>query len=168
MAMRLRSAALVLAVIAPLSLLGPAKASTRPRVVNLVINNFRFCRAAPCGPLDTAYLRNPNGGSLLDNPNAIITVKAGSIIRWTYQDKDPPGCDFIDFGPVNCPGHEVRFENGTAGGGKQIGYMRARTSSPQVITFTVPLRYAGRTIHYFCNINNHWAFGLTGILQITK
>ena len=167
--MRLRGTALLLAAVMPLALFVPAHGAVRkPPVVNLVINSFRFCKKAPCSLTDTAYLRSPAGGSLFDNTNAIITIKAGSIVRWTYKDTGTPGCDQFNFGPVNCPGHEVRIDNGTPGGGRRIGFARARTSTPQVISFFVPLSYAGQTIHYFCNINNHWAFGLTGILKITK
>ena len=166
--MRFRWVGLVLAVIATVSFIAPASARTRRPVVKLVINSFRFCRAAPCSPLDTAYIRSPAGGSLLDNPQAFVTVKAGSIVRWTYKGTGTPGCDQFNFGPVNCPGHEVRIENGTQEGGKRIGFASARSSTRQVISFTVPLSYAGRTLYYFCNINNHWAFGLTGVLKITK
>jgi len=168
--MRLRGVALVLAAALPLALFAPAQAVVRrrPPVVNLVINSFRFCKKVPCSVLDTGYIRSPAGGSLFDNSNAVMTIKAGSIVRWTYKDTGTPGCDQFNFGPVSCPGHEVRFENGTQGGSAAVGFARARTSTPQVISFFVPLSYAGRTIHYFCNINNHWAFGLTGILKITK
>lgn len=163
--------ALVLAAIVPLVLFAPAGASTRHRripVVNLVINEFRFCKTAPCSLTDTAYIRSPLGGSLYDNKSAFVTIKAGSIVRWTYKDTGTPGCDEFNFGPVNCPGHEVRLENGTPGGGKQIGFAAARSSKPQVISWYIPPSYAGKTIYYFCNINEHWAFGLTGVLRITK
>ena len=168
--MRVRGIALVLAASVPLIVFAPGQATTRRRipVVNLVINSFRYCKKAPCSLTDTAYLRSPAGGSLYDNTAAAITVKAGSIVRWTYKDNGTPGCDAFNFGPVNCPGHEVRIENGTMNGGKQIGFAAARSSKPQTISLFIPLNYAGRTIHYFCNINNHWAFGLTGILKITK
>jgi hypothetical protein len=170
MKMRIRRIALLLAAAVPLIAFAPSQASVRrrPPVVNLVINNFRYCKTAPCSLTDTAYLRSPAGGSLYDNAPAAIQIKAGSIVRWTYKDTGVPGCDLFNVGPVNCPGHEVRIENGTMNGGKQIGFAAARSSKPQVISFFVPLNYAGRTIHYFCNINNHWAFGLTGILKITK
>src|SRR5262245_26210375 len=115
--MRLRGMALVLAATLPLAFFAPARATVpKPPVVNLVINTFRFCKAAPCGVTDTAYLRSPAGGSLYDNASAIITIKAGSIVRWTYKDTGTPGCDEFNFGPANCPGHEVRFESGTPGG----------------------------------------------------
>jgi hypothetical protein len=170
MKMRVRGIALVAAAVVPLIAFAPSQASVRrrPPVVNLVINNFRYCKAAPCSLTDTAYLRSPAGGSLYDNAPAAITIKAGSIVRWTYKDTGVPGCDLFNFGPVNCPGHEVRIENGTMNGGKLIGFAAARSSKPQVISFYIPVNYAGRTIHYFCNINNHWAFGLTGVLKITK
>ena len=167
--MRLRGIAFVLAASMPLIVFAPARASIRrPPVVNLMINSFRYCKAAPCSPTDSAYLRSPLGGSLFDNSGAAITVKAGSIVRWTYEDNGTAGCDAFNFGPANCPGHEVRIDNGTQNGGRQIGYAAARSSKPQVISFFIPLNYAGSTIHYFCNINNHWAFGLTGVLKITK
>jgi len=168
--MRVRGIALVLAASVPLIVFAPGQAATRRPipVVNLVINNFRYCRAAPCSPTDTAYLRSPAGGVLYENSGAAITIKAGSYVRWTYKDTGVPGCDLFNFGPVNCPGHEVRLENGTMNGGRLIGFAAARSSKPQVITYYIPLTYAGRTIHYFCNINNHWAFGLTGELKITK
>ena len=107
-------------------------------------------------------------GSLYDNKQAFITIKAGSIVRWNYKDTGTPGCNQFNFGPVNCPGHEVRLENGTPGGGRQIGFAAARSSKPTSISWYIPPSYAGRTIHYFCNINNHWAFGLTGVLVITR
>ena len=168
--MRRRGIALLLAASAPLALFAPAGATIRrrPPVVNLVINSFRYCRKAPCNLLDTAYLRSPAGGSLFDNKNAFITIKAGSIVRWTYKDTGTPGCDQFNFGPVNCPGHEVRLDNGTAGGGRLIGFAAARSSKVQAISWYIPPNFAGRTIRYFCNINNHWAFGLTGVLVITK
>jgi len=168
--MRLRGIALALAVVAPLALLAPAGASTRRRipVVNLAINSFRYCKTAPCDITDTAYLRSPLGGVLYENKDAFITIKAGSIVRWTYKDTGTPGCDEFNFGPVNCPGHEVRLENGTPGGGKLIGFAAARSSKLQTISWYIPLNYAGRTIHYFCSINNHYAFGLTGVLVIKK
>ncbi len=168
--MRIRGMALVLAAVVPLALIAPAGASTRrpPPVVNLVINSFRFCKAAPCSLTDTAYVRSPLGGSLFENTAAFITIKAGSIVRWTYKDTGTPGCDQFNVGPVSCPGHEVRLENGTPGGGRQIGFAAARSSKPQTISWYIPPDYAGLTIHYFCNINMHWAFGLTGVLQITK
>ena len=161
----------MLAAMMPLTLIAPAGASTRhrsPPVVNLVINGFRFCRAAPCSPTDSGYVRSPAGGSLFDNTSAFITIKAGSIVRWTYKDTGTPGCDEINYGPVTCPGHEVRIDNGTPGGGRQIGFAAARSTKPQVISWYIPLNYAGQTIHYFCNVNFHWAFGLTGVLRITK
>ncbi|TML78937.1 MAG: hypothetical protein E6G04_07055 [Actinobacteria bacterium] len=168
--MRARGMALVLAAIVPLAVFAPAGASVRrrPPVVNLVINSFRFCKKAPCSLTDTAYLRSPAGGSLYDNKQAFITIKAGSIVRWNYKDTGTPGCNQFNFGPVNCPGHEVRLENGTPGGGRQIGFAAARSSKPTSISWYIPPSYAGRTIHYFCNINNHWAFGLTGVLVITR
>lgn len=169
--MRIRGTALVLAAVVPLALFAPAGAVTRrrpPPVVNLVINGFRFCKTAPCSLTDTAYIRSPLGGSLYDNKDAFITIKAGSIVRWTYKDTGTPGCNQFNFGPVNCPGHEVRLENGTPGGGKQIGFAAARSSKVQTISWYIPLSYAGRTFRYFCNINNHWAFGLTGVLVIRK
>jgi hypothetical protein len=164
--------ALALAAALPLAFFAPAGAVTRrkpPPVVNLVINHFRYCKAAPCSLTgDSAYIRSPLGGSLRDNPAAFITIKAGSIVRWTYKDTQTPGCDEFNFGPVNCPGHEVVLENGTPAGGKLIGFAAARSSKVQAISWFIPASDAGRTIYYFCNINNHWAFGLTGVLKITK
>jgi hypothetical protein len=165
----MRRVALIVAAVAPLLFLAPAQATVRHRpVVNLVINSFRYCRTAPCSLTDTGYVRSPAGGSLYDNTSAVITVKAGSIIRWTYEDSGTPGCDQFNVGPVNCPGHEVRLDNGTSAGGRQLGFAAARQSKPQVITFIVPQSYRGRTVRYFCNINNHWAFGLTGVFQVTR
>ena len=167
--MRTRGIALVVAAIVPLALFAPAGASTRRPipVVNLVINHFRYCQRAPCSLInDEGYIRSPLGGSLYDN--SALTIKAGSIVRWTYEDTGTPGCDQFNFGPVNCPGHEVRLENGTQAGGKQIGFAAARSSKVQTISWYIPPSYAGRSIHYFCNINNHWAFGLTGVLVIKK
>jgi hypothetical protein len=151
----------VLCALAPLA----AHSSARPPVVRLVISNFRYCKQAPCSATDSAYVRSSNGGALVDNPAAAITVKAGSIVRWTYMDDF---CDSFNYGSASCPGHEVRLENGTPGGGRSLGLARARQRAPQVITFRVPKSYAGRSVRYFCNLNMHWMFGLTGALQITK
>src|SRR5437667_6632085 len=102
--MRVRGTALLLAASLPLIVFTPGQASTRRRipVINLVINSFRYCKVAPCSATDTAYLRSPMGGSLYDNGSAAITVKAGSIVRWTYKDTGVPGCDLFNFVPVNC------------------------------------------------------------------
>src|SRR6266568_679418 len=104
--MRFRRIALLVALATVVGF-APAGASIRRRpVVNLVINNFRYCKKAPCSLTDTAYLRSPAGGSLFDNTGAFITVKAGSIVRWTYKDDGVPGCDMFSVGLATCPGHE--------------------------------------------------------------
>ena len=166
--MRARGSVLVMALA---FVLAPAvtHAASRPQVVRLVISNFRYCKQAPCSATDSAYLRSPDGGALVENPSAAITVRAGSIVQWVYRgDRDQAGCDSFNYGPASCPGHEVRFENGKPEGGKRVGFAMARQSVPQVITFRVPKSSAGRTLRYFCNVNSHWMFGQTGALKVTK
>jgi hypothetical protein len=136
--------------------------------VTLVINNFRFCRQAPCAATDSGYVRSPDGSGPVprtDNADAVVIVHPGDRIVWRYEDQQPPGCDFYSSGPLPCPGHTVAFENGTLKG-HPIGFAKARAGRTS-ITFTVPKGLAGRTIHYFCNVYDlHWRVGLTGIFKV--
>ena len=80
-------------------------------------------------------------------------------MRWTYHDVGPGSCDFFQ----QCPGHNVRFEDGTSDGAK-IGGARARSGATEITaTITQP---AGTLIRYFCSINNHYQEGMTGILRV--
>lgn len=86
-------------------------------------------------------------------------------MRWTYKDDS---CDSFNYGSAQCPGHEVRLENGTPEGGRLIGKVDARQRKPHVIRFRVPKTAAGQTIRYFCSLGMHWAFGMTAALRVTK
>jgi len=161
MKLRVALAAMMLAV--PLGAALPSRAAT----VNITISNFRYCQRAQCLPTDTVYVRNPTGNGLI-NHNALAAtllfrtaVHPGDTVVWTYADSF---CDAIS----GCPGHEVCFENGTPGGdcGSPLRFAPAR-SGAKTITFTVPLTAKPRTLlRYFCNINDHWAFGMTGTLLV--
>lgn len=129
--------------------------------VELTMSNFRYCATATCSPADQGYVRlssGPVAGS--DNPNSIVDVAEGSTVRWVYRDTGPGSCDF--FG-TRCPGHNVRFEDGTPDG-VRIGAARAR-SGPTVITVTITQK-PGTLIRYFCSIDNHYEIGMTGILRV--
>jgi plastocyanin len=133
-----------------------AQAAKAPKL-NLVIDNFRFCSAAPCTPLDAGYARTDTGPvSGTDNPLATINVKRGTTVVWTYMDSS---CDAIS----GCPGHNINFENGYTGVKKGFA---PSNKGPKTITVKITQK-PGTTIRYFCTVNGHYMLGMTGILHVT-
>jgi plastocyanin len=129
--------------------------------VDLTMSNFRYCATPSCSPADQGYVRlssGPVAGS--DNPNSIVDVAEGSTVQWVYRDVGPGSCDFF---AERCPGHNVRFEDGTPEGQK-IGSARSR-SGPTAITATITQK-PGTLIRYFCSVNGHDRIGMTGILRV--
>ena len=158
---KLRIALCMLVLAIPLAVALPSRAAT----VNLTVSNFRFCSGNSCLPFDFVYVRNPTGNGLL-NQNALAAtlifrevVHPGDTVVWTYRDSL---CDAI----AGCPGHAVCFENGTADGACGNRLLNAR-SGPVSASFTVPAATpSGTLIRYFCNVNAHYAFGMTGALLV--
>jgi plastocyanin len=130
------------------------------KTVELSMSNFRYCAATTCTPADAGYLRTENGPvSGADNPHGIVDVPEGSTVRWVYRDVGPGSCDSFE----QCPGHNVKFENGTAeGAGK--GFAKSR-SGTLTITATINQK-SGELIRYFCSVNDHYQTGMTGILRV--
>ena len=160
--MRLRIGLCALALAVPLGASLPGHAS----IVNFTVSNFRFCHRASCLPTDFVYVRNPTGNGLISKnafAGTIIVrtvVHAGDTVVWTYNDSF---CDGIS----GCPGHEVCFENGTAGGDCGTRIMDARNGPRKVVSFTIPANTKrGTLLRYFCNINTHYVFGMTGALLV--
>lgn len=151
----------VLALAVPLGGVMPSNAAT----VNVTISNFRFCQGDQCLPIDFVYVRNPTGNGLI-HQNALAAtlvfrdqVKPGDTVVWTYKDDL---CDMLD----GCTGHAVCFENGTAEGDCGDRFTPAR-SGPVSVSYTVPATTKrGTLIRYFCNINEHYVFGMTGALWV--
>jgi len=147
-------------VVCALALLVPttradAKAKPKPGLV-LALSNFRFCRVAPCTPLDFGYLRPsdaPIAGT--DNPMSIVDVKQGTLVRWVYADQL---CDAF-----SCGGHNIYFENGKPAGVKK-GFA-ASNKGPTHIDIKITQK-KGTTIRYFCTVNGHYMLGMTGILHV--
>jgi plastocyanin len=138
---------------------GDARAAA-PGTVELTMSNFRYCATATCSPADQGYVRSSSGPVAgADNPTGIVDVPAGGTVVWTYRDAGPGSCDFIQ----QCPGHNVRFEDGTTEG-TRVGAARAR-SGPTTISVTIT-QQPGTLIRYFCSINNHYQTGMTGILRV--
>jgi plastocyanin len=142
---------------------GPAVGSVQgaeSKTVELSMSNFRYCAATTCTPADAGYVRSENGPvSGADNPHGIVDVPEGSTVRWVYRDVGPGSCDSFD----QCPGHNVKFENGTAeGAGK--GFAKSR-SGTLTITATINQK-SGELIRYFCSVNDHYQTGMTGILRV--
>ena len=149
--------ATALLVLAPMAPASAAQTAAEGETVNLVMSNFRYCKAAPCTPADQGYLHSPQGGAIPGTDMAVVDVPAGSTVVWTYADS------FCDAIPM-CPGHMVMLEDGTPGG-KTVGTMaKARTGAP-TITWKVT-GAPGTLIHYFCNVNDHWMYGMTGTLRV--
>jgi plastocyanin len=124
--------------------------------VELTISNYRFCKTTTCSPADQGYVRwtsGPIAGT--DNPAAIIDIPEGSTVTWVYRDGV---CDSFD-----CPGHNVRFEDGTPEGLK-MGSADAR-QGPTSVTVKVS-QPAGTLIRYFCGSEDHYSIGQTGILRV--
>lgn len=159
--MRLRVALCVLVLGIPLGASLPGRAAT----LDLTISNFRYCNGEQCLPTDFVYVRNPTGNGLF-HKNALAAtlifrdeVKAGDTVVWTYRDTF---CDMLD----GCTGHAVCFENGTPEGDCGDRILAAR-SGPVTASFTVPATARpGTLLRYFCNINAHYAFGMTGALLV--
>jgi plastocyanin len=161
--MKLRITLCVLALTVPLGVALPGRAAT----VNMSVSNFRFCPGdGQCLPTDFVYVRNPTGNGLI-HKNALAgtlvlrqEVHPGDTVLWTYRDGL---CDALD----GCPGHAVCIENFTVEGNCGNRIMNAR-SGAVTVSFTVPPgAKRGKLIRYFCNINYHWAFGMTGALYVT-
>jgi plastocyanin len=159
--MKLRLAICMAVLAIPLGVALPSRAAT----VNLTVSNFRFCERTSCLPTDVVYVRNPTGNGLL-HQNALAAtlvlrtlVHAGDTVVWTYRDSI---CDAIG----GCPGHAVCFENGTVEGACGNRVLNAR-SGPVTVSFTVPAATRpGTLIRYFCNVNSHYLFGMTGALFV--
>jgi len=135
--------------------------ATTEDTVELTMSNFRYCATPTCAPDDQGYVRLSSGPVAgADNPLAIIDVPEGSRVTWVYRDSGPGSCD--SFGD-ECPGHDVRFEDGTPQGVK-MGFAAAR-SGPTTVTVKIS-QAAGTLVRYFCSVNNHYQTGQTGILRV--
>ena len=158
MKLRVALSALVLAM--PLGAALPGRAAT----VNFTVSNFRYCHRDSCLPTDFVYVRNPTGNGLISSNALAATiiirteVHRGDTVVWTYKDTL---CDGIS----GCPGHAVCFENGTAEGDCGTRILNAR-SGPVTATYVVPNVKKGTLLRYFCNINSHYLFGMTGTLLV--
>ncbi|TMD89834.1 MAG: hypothetical protein E6I76_20120 [Chloroflexi bacterium] len=121
-------------VLAPASAARASAPATRPATTYpppttlLEVSRFRYCNNAPCDPDAQGYVRGPSGpvpGA--DNPAGFIRVIPGRRITWTYADD---ACDAFATPPLDCPGHEVRLENGTPQGSEPLGFLPGRTPGP--------------------------------------
>jgi hypothetical protein len=147
--------ALVIACLVTPLLAGTAGAKAPPKLT-LTISNFRFCKAAECGPQDSGYARS-SSGPVADNPfGGSVDVKSGTLVTWVYKDGS---CDGIS----GCPGHNIYFENGYESGVKK-GFVPAR-KGPKAINVRIT-QSKGTTIRYFCSVNGHYMYGMTGILHV--
>ena len=160
MKVRILLSALLIAI--PFGVGIPSHAAT----VNFTVSNFRFCHRASCLPTDFVYVRNPTGNGLISKNALAATliirtvVHPGDTVVWTYNDTL---CDGIS----GCPGHAVCFENGTAEGACGNRILDARNGPRKTVSFTVPVGTpSGTLLRYFCNINNHYLFGMTGALLV--
>lgn len=159
--MRTRIALCALALAIPLGGALPSRAAT----LNVTISNFRYCQGDQCLPIDFVYIRNPTGNGLI-HKNALLAtivfrdqVKPGDTVVWTYKDGI---CDAIE----GCTGHAVCFENGTSEGDCGDRITPAR-SGPVTVSYTVPANTPrGTLLRYFCNVNGHYMFGMTGALWV--
>lgn len=160
--MKLRVALCMLALAIPLGAAIPSRAAT----VDISVSNFRFCTGTgQCLPTDFVYVRNPTGNGLV-HQNALAAtiifrtpVQAGDTVVWTYRDNL---CDAI----AGCPGHAVCFENLTQQGDCGNRILKAR-SGLVTVSYTVPATAKkGTLIRYFCNVNDHYVFGMTGALLV--
>ena len=160
--MRLRIALGVVVLAIPLGAALPSRAAT----VNITVSNFRYCAGEQCQPFEFVYVRNPTGNGML-HKNALAAtiifrtpVKPGDTVVWTYRDSF---CDMIS----GCPGHTVCFENGTQQGNCGNRMLSAR-SGPVTVSYTVPATAKpGKLMRYFCNVNDHYLFGMTGALLVS-
>jgi hypothetical protein len=135
-----------------------------PPTTLLEVSRFRYCHNAPCDPDAQGYVRGPSGPAYGgDNPAGRIRILPGARVTWTYADDL---CDGFALPPLDCPGHEVRLENGTAEGSAPLGTLPAR-SGPLSFEWYVPRNaQPGSLIRYFCSIKNHYALGLTGVFEV--
>lgn len=144
---------------------GPPVGESRaagPGTVELSMSNFHYCAAAPCSPADQGYVRSSSGPVAgTDIPKGIVDVPQGSTVTWVYRDVGPGSCDFFD----GCPGHNVRFEDGTAEG-LSAGGAKSR-SGAATISFTITQK-PGELLRYFCSSNGHYKTGMTGILRVVR
>lgn len=142
-----------------------AKITYPPPTTLLEISRFRYCNNAPCDPDAQGYLRGPSGPiSGGDNPLGFIRIIPGRRVTWTYADD---ACDSFGAPPLDCPGHEVRFEDGTPQG-RLLGYLPAR-SGPVSLEWHIPWdARPGTLIRYFCSVRNHYAAGLTGVFEVVN
>src|ERR1041385_9382307 len=111
---------------------GPAGSvqGAEAKTVELSMSNFRYCAATTCTPADAGYLRNKSGPVAgADNPHAIVDVPEGATVRWVYRDVGPGSCDSFE----QCPGHNVRIEDGTAEG-TRVGGAKARSGELAIQT----------------------------------
>ena len=156
----LKRAAVLAATLAIVGLPGAPRAQA-DSTVEISMSNFRYCTAKTCTPFDAGYLRSDKGPVAgTDNPHGTIDVPAGATVKWVYRDVGPGSCDSFE----QCPGHNVRVEDGTAEG-TRIGGAKARSGE---LAFTTTVTgQPGTLIHYFCSVNKHWQEGMTGILRIT-
>lgn len=161
MAVLSRSAAMKVTALAALVIVAPVGEARAGGAVEVTMSNFRYCTTPTCSPADVGYLRLSSGPVAgTDNPNGIVDVPEGGTVQWVYRDAGPGSCDF--FG-ARCPGHNVRFEDGTPEGTK-VGAARSN-SGPTTITATITQK-AGTLIRYFCSVNGHYQMGMTGILRV--
>jgi plastocyanin len=157
----MKALVIAMALILPGAGAGSVQAA-EAKTVELTMSNFRYCAETTCTPADAGYLRTADGPVQgADNPHGIVDVPEGSTVRWVYRDVGPGSCDSFD----QCPGHNVKFEDGTADGvGK--GFAKSR-SGTVAITATIT-QSAGELVRYFCSVNDHYQLGMTGILRVVK
>jgi hypothetical protein len=155
-------------VLAPAARVTASPAATRPSIAYpppttlLEISRFRYCNNAPCDPDAQGYVRGPSG-PVADNPAGVIRTIPGRRITWTYADD---ACDSFATAPLDCPGHEVRLENGTPEGSAPLGHLSARSGAVSFEWYVPRGAKPGTLIRYFCSIKNHYALGLTGVLEV--
>ena len=155
-----KKAVVLAALVIVLGLPAGQRPAAADSTVELTMSNFRYCAAKTCSPADAGYLRTSAGPVAgADNPHGIVDVPAGATVRWVYRDAGPGSCDFFE----QCPGHNVRIEDGTAEGTK-IGGAKARSGETAIQT-TITAK-PGTLIRYFCSVNSHWQLGMTGILRV--
>ncbi len=155
----LQRAAVLAATLAVVGLPGAPRARA-DTTVEISMSNFRYCAAKSCTPFDAGYVRQDNGPVAgTDNPHGIVDVPAGATVKFVYRDTGPGSCDSFQ----QCPGHNVRIEDGTAEG-TRVGGTKARMGE---LSFTTTVTgQPGTLIRYFCSVNKHWQLGMTGILRV--
>jgi len=152
--------ATVLTGLLVLALPAVGRAGAEAGTVELTMSNFHYCAGPSCSPADQGYVRTKNGPVAgTDNPSAVVDVPEGATVKWTYRDVGPGSCDFFQ----QCPGHNVRLENGSEKG-IGVGFTKAR-SGTGVISTTID-QPVGTLIRYFCNVNDHYQLGMTGLLRV--